>query len=50
MFPMWFFIILILAICYLLYLTRRTEEDLVMISRDRLKKLQVWFKRDKQVS
>jgi hypothetical protein len=46
---MWFFIILILGICYLLYLTRRTEEDLVVISRDRWKKLQVWFKGDKQV-
>jgi hypothetical protein len=44
MFPMWFFIVLILTICYLLYLTRRTEDDFMEMSKNNWKKFQVWMK------
>jgi hypothetical protein len=44
MFPMWFFIVLITIICYLLYITRTTEETLIMMSKNRLKKFQYWAK------
>ena len=40
MFPMSFFIVLISIICLLLYITRATEENFVMISRNQFKKLQ----------
>lgn len=33
MFPMWFFIVLIVLICYLLYATRTTEKDLETLSK-----------------
>ncbi|WP_172623049.1 hypothetical protein [Flavisolibacter ginsenosidimutans] len=36
MFPLWFFVVLIVLICYLLYLTRTTEEDLRTMSRNQL--------------
>ncbi len=42
MIPVWFFIVLITLICYLLYITRTTEDNLVMMSRNRLKKLNYW--------
>jgi hypothetical protein len=44
MVPMWFFLVLIAVICYLLYLTRTTEETLLMMSRNHLKRIQFWIK------
>lgn len=44
MFPVWFFIILILVICYLLYITRTTEEDILVMSKNQLKRMQLWMK------
>ena len=44
MFPVWFFIVLIIVICYLLYLTRTTEETFVTMSKDRIRKFQYWMK------
>jgi hypothetical protein len=44
MFPVWFFILVISAICYLLYITRTTEEDILMMSKNQLKRLQFWMK------
>ena len=44
MVPMWFFIVLITLICYLLYITRTTEESFLMMSRNHLKKFQYWIK------
>lgn len=44
MFPVWFFIVLILLICYLLYVTRTTEENFLNISRNHIKKFQYWMK------
>jgi len=44
MFPLWFFIVLITIICYLLYITRTTEETLIMMSKNRLKRFQYWIK------
>jgi hypothetical protein len=44
MFPVWFFIVLISVICYLLYLTRTTEEDIVMMGKNQLKRLQYWVR------
>jgi hypothetical protein len=44
MFPMWFFLVLIAIICYLLYLTRTTDETFIMMSKSRLKKFQYWMK------
>ncbi|GAB4091909.1 hypothetical protein [Flaviaesturariibacter terrae] len=45
MFPVWFFIILILLISYLLYITRPTEDSIVVLSRNQLRKIQYWFRR-----
>jgi len=44
MFPLWFFIVLILLICYLLYLTRTTEDNFMMLSRNSFKRLHMWLK------
>jgi hypothetical protein len=44
MFPVWFFIVLIVVICYLLYLTRTTEETFVNMSKDRIRRFQYWMK------
>jgi hypothetical protein len=44
MFPVWFFMILIGAICYLLYITRTTDEDILAISKNQLKRLQYWMR------
>lgn len=44
MFPVWFFILLISVICYLLYITRTTEEDILVMSKNHLKRLQYWMK------
>ena len=41
---MWFFMVLIGIICYLLYLTRTTDETFIMMSKNRLKKFQYWIK------
>lgn len=49
MFPVWFFILLISVICYLLYITRTTEEDIVMMSKNQLKRLQFWFRENEAV-
>lgn len=44
MFPMWFFIILIVLIGYLLYITRPCEETFGMMCKSRLDKVQYWLK------
>lgn len=45
MFPVWFFIILILIICYLLILTRPSEDSLLTVGRNNMKKVQkFWFR------
>lgn len=44
MFPMWFFMVLIAIICYLLYLTRTTEDTFIMMSKNHLKKFQYWIR------
>ena len=44
MFPMWFFLVLITIICYLLYITRTTEETFIMMSKNHLKKFHYWIK------
>ena len=44
MFPVWFFIILISVICYLLYITRPSEETLIVMSKNRIRKMQFWLK------
>ena len=44
MFPVWFFILLICVICYLLYITRTTEEDILLMSKNQLKRLQYRMK------
>jgi hypothetical protein len=44
MLPMWFFMVLILVICYLLYITRTTEDNIMMMSRNQLRKFQYWIK------
>lgn len=48
MLPVWFFIVLILLICYLLYITRTTEETLLSMSKNNMRKMQVWM-RDKNL-
>ncbi|WP_165917194.1 hypothetical protein [Flaviaesturariibacter aridisoli] len=45
MFPVWFFILLILVISYLLYITRPSEESIVVLGKNQLRKLQYWFRR-----
>lgn len=45
MVPMWFFVVLIFVIGYLLYITRPSEETLVMMSKERVRKLQFWLRR-----
>lgn len=44
MLPVWFFIVLILIIAYLLYITRTTEETLLNMSKNHVKKVQYWMK------
>ena len=44
MFPVWFFIVLIFIICYLLYITRPSEETLIVMSKNRIRKMQFWLK------
>lgn len=44
MLPVWFFITLIVLICYLLYITRTTEDSLMIMGRNQVKKLQYWFR------
>ena len=44
MVPMWLFVVLIAVICYLLYLTRTTEETLFMMSKNHLRRIQYWIK------
>ncbi|MDB5197017.1 MAG: hypothetical protein JWP88_1388 [Flaviaesturariibacter sp.] len=46
MFPVWFFIVLLAVIGYLLYITRPSEDNFVMISKKGLNKLSYWFKRN----
>lgn len=45
MFPVWFFIILLVVISYLLYITRPTEENIVMLGKNQLRKMQQLFRR-----
>lgn len=44
MFPMWFFIILLVLIGYLLYITRPSEETFGMMCKNRLDKVQFWLR------
>jgi hypothetical protein len=44
MLPVWFFITLIVLICYLLYITRTNEDNFIIMSRNQVKKLQYWIK------
>jgi len=44
MFSVVFFGVLFLIIAYLLYITRPREETFIAMSRDRIRKLQFWFK------
>lgn len=45
MFPVWFFILLIVMISYLLYITRPSEESIAVLGRNQLRKLQYWFRK-----
>jgi hypothetical protein len=42
MIPMWFFIVLISLICYLLYITRTTEQTFTMMSKERIRRFSYW--------
>jgi hypothetical protein len=44
MFPMWFFILLVILICYLLIITRPSEESILVSSRHQLRRIQFWIK------
>ncbi len=44
MFPVWFFLVLMTVICYLLYVTRTTEDDLLVMSKNQIRNLQYWIK------
>jgi hypothetical protein len=43
MFPVWFFITLLIVIGCLLYVTRTTEDDFIMICKNQGKKLHWWI-------
>jgi hypothetical protein len=46
MFPVWFFILLLIGISYLLYITRPTEDSIVVLGKNQLRKIQqLWFRR-----
>ena len=46
MFPVWFFIVLIVLIGYLLYITRPSEESITVIGKNQIRKMQEnWFRR-----
>jgi ribose/xylose/arabinose/galactoside ABC-type transport system permease subunit len=46
MFPVWFFIVLVVLIGYLLYITRPSEESISVIGKNQFRKLQQnWFRR-----
>ena len=42
MFPVWFFILLVVFICYLLYATRITEEDILKKNNEPLNGVPFW--------
>ncbi len=44
MIPVWFFVLLIILICYLLYITRTNEESLYLTGRNQLRRLHYWFR------
>jgi hypothetical protein len=44
MFPMWFFIILIVLIGYLLYITRPSEESFTVMCKNHLSKMNFWLR------
>ena len=44
MFPMWFFIVLIVLIGYLLYITRPSEESFGVMCKNRLDKVNYWIR------
>lgn len=44
MFPMWFFILLLILICYLLIITRPSEESIFATSRHQLRRIQFWIR------
>jgi hypothetical protein len=45
MFPVWFFIVLLAIIGYLLYITRPSEDNFAMMSKNQIRKLQYWLRR-----
>jgi len=49
MFPLWFFIILVAIICYLLILTRPSEQSIVMIGKDKWRKFQKVFRSSSRI-
>ncbi len=44
MLPVWFFVLVIGVICYLLYITKTTEDDILAMSRNEVNGLQDWMK------
>jgi hypothetical protein len=40
MFPVWFFIVLVVLIGYLLYITRPSEESITVIGKNQFRKIQ----------
>ena len=45
MLPVWFFIVLIVLIGYMLFITRPNEDSFMMISKNHIRKLQFWINR-----
>jgi len=43
MFSVWFFLTLIVVICYLLYITRTTEDNFITICKNHGKRIQCWL-------
>lgn len=47
MFPLWFFLVLIAVICYLLYATRTTQDDILLTGKSRFKRIQFHVKENR---
>lgn len=44
MFPLWFFIILLILICYLLIITRPSDESIIVTGRTHFRRIQLWIR------
>lgn len=44
MLPVWFFIVLMLLICYLLFVIRTPEETVAGMNKNQFKRIQFWMK------